>query len=138
MRPGLTLLELTITITFLGILAALAVRPVGRRLDQAAVAAAAAEATAAFALARDHAAAEARSVAVSIDERGGNLTVHAAGDTLHHRALHAAYDVVLHTTRDSMAYAPNGLGTGAANLTLILRRGSAASTIRVSRLGRVR
>jgi len=37
-----------------------------------------------------------------------------------------------------MAYAPNGLGYGASNLTVVLRRGSAAETIFVSRLGRVR
>jgi len=37
-----------------------------------------------------------------------------------------------------MAYAPNGLGYGASNLTLVLRRGERAETLVVSRLGRVR
>jgi hypothetical protein len=46
--------------------------------------------------------------------------------------------VALEATRDSLAYGPDGLGVGAANLRLVLRRGAAADTLSVSRLGRVR
>ena len=52
--------------------------------------------------------------------------------------LGSSHGVMLSASRDSMAYAPNGLGYGAANLTIILRRGESAETIFVSRLGRVR
>jgi hypothetical protein len=46
--------------------------------------------------------------------------------------------VSLGTTRDSIVFDARGLGYGAANLTLVARRGSAAETLVVSRLGRVR
>jgi len=37
-----------------------------------------------------------------------------------------------------MAYAASGLGYGASNLRVIVRRGASADTITVSRLGRVK
>jgi hypothetical protein len=46
--------------------------------------------------------------------------------------------VSLSTSRDSLAFDVRGLGYGAANLTLVARRGAAADTLVVSRLGRVR
>ena len=49
-----------------------------------------------------------------------------------------AHGVTLSATRDSMAYAPNGLGYGASNLSIIVRRGAVTDTVVVSRLGRVR
>ena len=58
--------------------------------------------------------------------------------TISHRRLGSSHGVSLSSSRDSMAYAPNGLGHGASNLTVVLRRGSAAETLFVSRLGRVR
>jgi hypothetical protein len=45
--------------------------------------------------------------------------------------------VRLESTRDSMAYGASGLGVGAANLRIILSRGSRADTLTVSRLGRL-
>jgi hypothetical protein len=50
----------------------------------------------------------------------------------------ALYGVRLEPSRDSMAYAPSGLGWGGANLRVVVRRGAAADTVVVSRLGRVR
>jgi hypothetical protein len=37
-----------------------------------------------------------------------------------------------------MAFDPHGLGVGVANLSLIIRRGRAADTVFLSRLGRIR
>ena len=53
-------------------------------------------------------------------------------------ALGHAHGVSLVTTRDSIAFDARGLGYGAANLTLVARRGAAADTLVVSRLGRTR
>jgi type II secretory pathway pseudopilin PulG len=54
------------------------------------------------------------------------------------RPLAAAYGVTLRANRPSTAYGPDGLGLGAANLTIALRRGDAADSVVISRLGRVR
>ena len=53
-------------------------------------------------------------------------------------ALGHAHGVTLASSRDSLAFDVRGLGYGAANLTLVARRGRAAETLVVSRLGRVR
>ena len=76
--------------------------------------------------------------AVILDSGSASLIVRAYADTISHRRLGSSHSVAFTTTRDSMAYAPNGLGYGASNLTVVLRRGSAAETLFVSRLGRVR
>jgi hypothetical protein len=54
------------------------------------------------------------------------------------RDLRSVFGVRLSASRDSMAYDARGLGLGAANLSLVIRRGAAAETVFVSRLGRVR
>jgi hypothetical protein len=66
------------------------------------------------------------------------VTVRAGADTILRRRLGAVHGVTLSATRDSMAYAPSGMGYGAGNLRLVLRRRAAAETVFVSRLGRVR
>jgi hypothetical protein len=61
-----------------------------------------------------------------------------AGETLLSRDLRARHGVRITATRDSMAYDARGLGTGAANLSLVIRRGRVTDTLYVSRLGRIR
>ena len=53
-------------------------------------------------------------------------------------AIGHEHGVTLATTRDSISFDVRGLGFGAANLTLVARRGAAADTLVVSRLGRLR
>jgi hypothetical protein len=74
---------------------------------------------------------------VTVQPASARLVVHAGADTLR-GASWRALGVTVEATRDSLAYGPDGLGVGAANLRLILRRGGAADTLSVSRLGRVR
>lgn len=135
---GTTLVELAVVLTLIGILAAIAIPALGRRRDRAAVRHAAQLLTDALAVARDAALAGAAPVAVRLGEAGGTITVHSAADTIERHALGTLLGVTLRATRDSMAYGPDGLGIGAANLTAILERGSASDTLVVSRLGRVR
>jgi hypothetical protein len=60
------------------------------------------------------------------------------GVTITRAAFGHAHGVSLSTNRDSLAYDVRGLGYGAANLTLVARRGRAAESLVVSRLGRQR
>jgi hypothetical protein len=46
--------------------------------------------------------------------------------------------VELRATRDSLAYDPYGMGRGASNLSIVIRKGAAVETVFVSRLGRIR
>jgi hypothetical protein len=75
---------------------------------------------------------------VLLDTAAATLLVRAGADTAMQRDLHARHGITLSATRDSMSFAPDGLGYGAANLSVISRRGSAAETVFVSRLGRAR
>lgn len=136
MRPGSTSLEQLLVLTILGILAAVTLLGGAPLLEAAAVETASRESTALFALARDHALAAGERTAVHLDSAAGRVVVHAGTDTLA-MADFAQRGVRVMATRDSMAYAPSGLGVGAANLRLVLSRGRRADTINVSRLGRV-
>lgn len=132
------MVELAIVLTLISILAAIAIPAFGRQRDAAAVRRATQSLSDALAVARDVALAGVAPVAVELDAAAASITVRSANDTIERHELGAMLGVSLHATRDSMAYGPDGLGVGAANLTAILRRGAAAETVVVSRLGRVR
>ncbi len=136
MRPGSTSLEQLLVLSLLGLLASLSLLGGAPLLEAAAVETASRESTALFALARDHALSAGERTAVHVDGTRGRVVVHAGPDTLA-MADFAQRGVHVTATRDSMAYAPDGLGVGAANLRLVLSRGARADTINVSRLGRV-
>jgi len=121
-----------------GILVTIAMGRATSVRDRISVRAATAETVATFALARRWSLSRAARAAVTFDTTRATLTVLSYGDTVKQRLLGMSHGVTLWASRDSMAYAPNGLGYGASNLTLILRRGASAETIYVSRLGRVR
>jgi hypothetical protein len=50
----------------------------------------------------------------------------------------ARLGVTLEASRSTIRISPNGLGYGAANTRLVLRRGDAADTLTTSRLGRLK
>jgi hypothetical protein len=75
--------------------------------------------------------------AVAIDTQAASLAVHVRADTLVRMPLHDLFGVTLSSSRDSVAYAATGLGYGASNARVIVRRRSAAETVSVSRTGRV-
>lgn len=135
-RRGTTVVELAVVLSMFGALALMALAAGIPLLDAAAVETASRESADLFALAREHALAANRRTVVRIDAATARLTVQAGTDTLA-RAEFTSRGIVLESTRDSMAYHASGLGVGAANLRLVLRRRSRADTITVSRLGRV-
>ena len=75
---------------------------------------------------------------VAIDEARRGVYVIAGTDTMLALFVGARHGVSVSATRSSMTYTASGLGFGGANLTVLLRRGSAADTVIVSREGRVK
>ena len=137
-RCGFTLVELVLTCTILGLITAATLRGLARHLERIAVRNAIAAAGGALARARDEALARHTVVTVRIDTTQAQLVLRTHEERLARYALGETYGVSLATTRDSIAFDTRGLGYGPANLTLIARRGAAADTLVVSRLGRTR
>jgi len=137
-REGYTILELVIVVTISAIVLAIAIPPWRRMLDQISVHAAAGDVAAMLSTARAIALAGHAAVAVDIDSVNGILRVSRGPETLVARNIGQTHGVQVGRTRDSLTYDPRGLGRGAANLSIVLRRRVAAETVFVSRLGRVR
>jgi len=129
---------LLIVLTIAGTLMAIAIPHGQKMLDRISVHAAAGDLAMTLASAREFALASRNSVAVDFAGAGGAIRVRRGNDVLFTRNIASAHGVELSQTRDSLAYSPLGLGRGAANLSIIVRRRSAAETVFVSRLGRVR
>jgi type II secretory pathway pseudopilin PulG len=137
-RPGVTLLEQLLALTLLGVVLTITVQGAGSLRDRQAVRGASRAVREALALAREQAIAGGTRAAVRFGRRDGTVTVHIAHDSLLRLRVASSHGVELEATRDSMAYAPSGLGVGGANMRVVVRRGGHADTITISRLGRVR
>lgn len=135
---GATLAELLVVLAMMAIVLGFATLRLAEAADRTAVRSAVAEATTAFNGARQAAITRRAPVAVLIDTVLLRLKIVADTEVLSSRDLGTEYGIRLGSSRDSMAYDARGLGLGAANLSLVVRRGRAAETVFVSRLGRVR
>ncbi len=135
-RRGATLVEQLWLLALTGGLASLAIASGGPLFATLDVAMATQETLDLLGLARDHAIATGARTAVRFDVATTRVIVHVDGDTIAVGDFHGR-GLTLHATRDSLSYAPSGLGVGAANLRLVLARSARADTITVSRLGRV-
>jgi prepilin-type N-terminal cleavage/methylation domain-containing protein len=138
MATGFTLLEIVIVLAVMAVLAAIAIPVTGRLLDGMRVRAAAGEAYALFGTGRQLAILRGRMTTVEVDTVRRRITVRSDAETLRSRPLGEIHGVRLQASRPATVYAPNGLGYGLSNMTLVIRRGRAADTLTVSRLGRVR
>ena len=134
---GFTLPELLVVLLLVSIVLGFAFVRLGAAADGAAVRAAVSEAASVFVAARNAAIYRRAPVAVRIDTLYGTLVTGADTLVLRRRDLRT-FGVRLSASRDSMAFDGRGLGVGAANLSLIVRRGRAVDTLFLSRLGRVR
>ncbi|HZI27334.1 MAG TPA: GspH/FimT family pseudopilin [Gemmatimonadaceae bacterium] len=138
MRFGMTFIEVSITVAILGVMAGLTFPRFGSYRDRIAVDAATSSTMSLLAAARHAALRRATRTAVHLDSARGSVSIVAGIDTIEQRPMREVHQVEFSTSRDSIAFAPSGLGYGAANTQIILRRGVAADTISVSRLGRAR
>ena len=138
MRHAFTLIELTVTLCILSILSAIVVPHAGRVLDGIHVRGAVIEIESLFSAARHIAIARGAQTTVEIDTVAQAIYVSAEGGKLRDAKIGADHDVRLSTTRSGMSYSVTGMGYGAANLSVVVRRNSVADTVFVSRLGRLR
>ena len=138
MRHGFTVPELLIVLTIAGVVMAIAIPNARAGLDRVSVRSAASDVRATLNYARMLAMAGGVPVAVDVDSVAGTLRVRRADERVLTRGIGPAHGVRLGRTRDSLAYDPRGFGRGAANLSILLRRGTSVETVFVSRLGRVR
>jgi prepilin-type N-terminal cleavage/methylation domain-containing protein len=138
MRAAFTLIELAIVLCIISILSAVAFPKVGRLLDSIHVSGAVREIATLFNTARHVAIARSSRTSVEIDATRQTIHVVQDGDTIRTREIGLAHDVTLEATRPRMSYSASGLGYGAANLSVVVRRRSAVDTVFVSRLGRLR
>jgi len=138
MRRGTTMIEISVVVGILGLMAGLTFPRFGSYRDRVAVDAATSSTMSLLATARHAALRRATRTAVHLDTGTATVLVVAGIDTLERRPLRDVHGVVFTTTRDSIAFSSSGLGYGAANTQIILRRGNATDTISVSRLGRAR
>jgi prepilin-type N-terminal cleavage/methylation domain-containing protein len=137
-RHAFTIIELTVTICVLGILSVIAIPWAGDLLDRVRVRSAATEIGSLFSAARHIAIARGSQATVEIDTVGRVMVVSVGRDTVRKREIGIAHDVLVSATRTRMSYSATGVGYGAANLSVVVRRNRAVDTVFVSRLGRVR
>lgn len=135
---GFTLLELLVVVTMVGILLAIAVPRTRAELDRTVVRSAAVDVRTTLGLARTLALSSHAIVTVDVDEARGMLRIRHGTDVVMRRGVGSAHGVRLTSTRDSLAYDPYGMGRGASNLSILVRKGVAVETVFVSRLGRIR
>lgn len=138
MRHGFTILETTLCVCLVSILTAIALPRFSRIVDAIEVRSAALAIETAFAAARHLAIARGAQASVDIDTAARVVSVRIGTDTLRKVEFPRERAIQLQATRSSMSYSAIGVGYGAANLTVVVKRNAAFDSVVVSRLGRVR
>jgi Tfp pilus assembly protein FimT len=122
----------------IGLLTAIAMPQAAKLLDRMRVRGAAMDIEAMFSSGRHIAIARSAQSSVDIDTAARTMYLSVGADTLRKRDIGAEHGVQISATRVHMSYAPTGIGYGAANLSVVVRRSAAVDTVFVSQLGRVR
>lgn len=138
MPRAFTIIELAITLCILGLLSAIAMPWAGKLLDRVHVRSAVLEIESLFGSARHIAIARSALTTVEIDTARQRIDISVGTDTVRTGLIAANHDVRLAANRLRMSYSATGMGYGAANLSVFVRRSSAVDTVFVSRLGRLR
>jgi prepilin-type N-terminal cleavage/methylation domain-containing protein len=137
-QSAFTLPELLLVLAIVGLLALVGIRQLQLYLDRLATRGAVVQAALMLGRARDESVAQHTAVTLRLDSAAGTLALRARGELLATQAIGRDRGVTLSANRDSITFDARGLGYGAANMTLIVRRREAANTLVVARLGRVR
>lgn len=138
LRRGYSLLEISLVLVVMGLSVVIMLRQLHLTIDRIEARSAARAAGNLIGRARDEALAQQTLVTVLIDTTRGEIALTSRYGRIATSPVGSMHDVTLSTTRDSITFDVRGLGYGTANLTLVARRGAAAESVVVSRLGRVR
>jgi prepilin-type N-terminal cleavage/methylation domain-containing protein len=140
MAKGFSLIELALVLLIAGALALVAAPHLRAALDRIATDRAALEVTTAFAVARAGAVSYGTRARVLIAADTLRIDRMAAGEWVPwwRRPGPDDFGVRLEVSNPEVIFGPTGLGWGASNTAVALRRGSQVETITTSRLGRVK
>lgn len=138
MRRGATLAELVVMCTVIAVTAGVALPRAQSVLDGIRVRQAAHEVSGALTLTRAAALRRGQQARLVVDRERGTLRIESGTDTLLRKDLRRMHRVALRASRDTVTFAPTGLGFGLSNSTIIVSLGARAETVTVSRLGRAR
>ncbi len=139
-RVGFTVLELLVVLCITGLLAAFWIPRAARLYDWIATERAVRDFTTALAVARHGAvmhATRAR-LTISADSLRIDRLEQQRWEPWWRRPGPASHGVALQISNPVVVFGPNGMGWGASNTKIVLRRGSQAETITLSRVGRVK
>ena len=138
MRKATTILELVIALTLIAILSAMSYPRISGLLDGIHIRGTATEIHSLFNSARHHAITRSERITVAIDTARSSIALVAGADTIRARSFFDAHGVTLAANRASFTFSPIGIGYGAGNMTLVIRRHARTDSVFVSRLGRIR
>ena len=138
LHRGATIVELLVTMAVLGVLTSVAVPRASTLVDRVSVRGATQDVMLALSAARAAASRRGAYVSFVADTHTGHLRVVSGGEILLDRDVLHTRGVQLQASRESVTFAPGGLGWGAANTTVIVSRGTRSDTVVMARLGRVR
>jgi len=139
-ESGFTLPELATVVAILGILVSVAVPPLARTLDRAAVEEGVERFAAAHATARALAISRGTLARLELDRAAHTVTLSVqraaqAWDTV---ATYPLGSASIACSNPTLVFNPLGLGHGLSNTRVVFSRGAAADTVTTSRTGRLR
>lgn len=138
MRRGTTIIELALALSVISILSAVSYPRIARLLDGIHVRGSATEIHSLFTAARHHAIIRSERITVKIDTARASISIVGETDTIRARGFASTHGIALSANRPSFTYSPIGIGYGAGNMTIVIRRNARVDSIYISRLGRVR
>lgn len=140
MHRGYSLSELAVVLAVIGLVTALALPRWGTLLDRIAVERAASELTTALAVTRN--AAVLRTTRARLSIAPDSLGIDEWGDRRWLPMLRwpgpEGHGVSLELSNETVIFGATGIGLGASNTTVVLRRGTQTAKITMSRVGRVK